>query len=297
MIGRPCVRVIKPVALAALLASTGAIGQAQQPVTVELHHRSAESLLIVLRPLIGPAALAGAGMHLQVRASRADLARVVRLIEQSDRPLQPLVVSLRDDPASFAPGGATEGGRSVAPAADLDAPARHGPVTLSTGRPLAADLHGNGQVLSTTQVGSRPVPVVEGDPLVISMPAAQSLWVGVRAGKTVPSGKAARPGGADAAGLVPFDAVSDFTARIWLAGQTVAIDLQPRQAGRVSGADDAGADHQTVYGRAGQWIALADSGTQLPSAGVAESGVPRAGLWIKVEVAPSFAPDGAPGDR
>jgi len=274
MIGRPCLRVIKPVALAALLASTGAIGQAQQPVTVELHHRSAESLLIVLRPLIGPAALAGAGMHLQVRAPPADLARVVRLIEQSDRPLQPLVVSLRDDPPSFAPGGA----------ADL-APASHGAVTLSTGRPLAADVHGNGQVLSTTQAGPPPVPVVEGDPLVISMPAAQSLWFGVRAGKTVASGKAARPGGADTAGLVPFDAVSDFTARIWLAGQTVAIDLQPRQAGRVSGAYDEGADHQTVYGRAGQWIALADSGTQLPSAGVAESGAPRAGLWIKVEVA------------
>jgi hypothetical protein len=283
MIGRPCVLAIKPVALAALLASTGAIGQARQPVTVELHHRSAESLLIVLRPLIGPAALAGAGMHLQVRAPPADLARVVRLIEQSDRPLQPLVVSLREDPPSFAP------------AADLDAPARHGPVTLSTGRPLAADLQGNGQVLST-QTGPPPVPVVEGDPLMISMPAPQSLWFGVRGGKAAgrpsmaPSGAKEGGGstrGPDAAGLVPFDAVSDFTARIWVAGQTVAIDLQPRQAGRVSGAYDAGADHQTVYGRAGQWIALADSGTQLPSAGVAESGAPRAGLWIKVEVAPS----------
>jgi hypothetical protein len=326
MIRRVCVPTTTQVALAALLACTALQARAQQPVTVELHHRSAESLVGVLRPLLAPAVVAGAGTRLQVRAAPADLARAVRLIEQADRPLQPLAVSLRDDPPSFAPGmpsvaprGAKAGGATAGlPAVAADA-AKAGSVTLSTGRPLAADAHGNAQALSTgrplaadehgngqvlsTQPGPQPAELVEGEALLLSMPAPQSLWFGLRGAKAVPGGKAAgtpfaappgaKQGGADVAGVVQFDAVADFTARIWVAGETVAIDLQPRVAGRLSGAADAGADHATVYGRTGQWIALADSGGELAPAGVAQSAAPRAGLWIKVELAPSFAPDGA----
>jgi len=111
-----------------------------------------------------------------------------------------------------------------------------------------------------------------------------------------PSTPAAAPGGtagnraagarSDAAAVVHFDAVSDFTARIWVAGDTVAIDLTPRAAGRVDGAPDPNVEPVTVYGRLGQWIALADSGTELPSTNTVESGAPRAGLWIKVDPAP-----------
>jgi hypothetical protein len=294
MIRRVCVPTTTQVALAALLACTALQARAQQPITVELHHRSAESLVGVLRPLLAPAVVAGAGTRLQVRAAPADLARALRLIEQADLPLRPLIVSLRDDPPSFAPGGATEGGMTAGlPAVAADA-AKAGSVTLSTGRPLATDAHGNAQVLSTRQ-GPQPAQLLEGDALLLSMPAPQSLWFGLRGSQAAPGGKTAgRPsvaGSTDAAGVVQFDAVSDFTARIWVAGETVAIDLQPRVAGRISGAADAGADHATVYGRTGQWIALADSGAELAPAGVAESAAPRAGLWIKVEVAPSFAPD------
>jgi hypothetical protein len=371
MTRKVCVATMTKVALAALLAGTAALARAQQPVTVELHHRSAESLVSVLRPLLAPAAVAGAGTRLQVRTAPADLARAVRLIEQADRPLQALVVSLSDDPSfapdsategrpssapdsategrpSSAPGSATQGRASSAPdsategrasSAPGGASAKAGSVTLSTGRPLAADAHGNAQVLSTgrplaadehgngqvvsTRPGPRPAELVEGEALLLSMPAPQSLWFGLRSAKAVPGGKAAgtpsvappgaKQGGTDVAGVVQFDTVSDFTARIWVAGETVAIDLQPRVAGRLSGAADTGADHATVYGRTGQWIALADSGGELAPAGVAQSAAPRAGLWIKVELAPSFAPDmpsvaptgakeggateGLPGDR
>jgi len=325
MTRKVCVATMTKVALAALLAGTAALARAQQPVTVELHHRSAESLVSVLRPLLAPAAVAGAGTRLQVRTAPTDLARAVRLIEQADRPLQALVVSLSDDP-SFAPDSATEGRPSSAPdsategrasSAPGGASAKAGSVTLSTGRPLAADAHGNAQVLSTgrplaadehgngqvvsTRLGPRPAELVEGEALLLSMPAPQSLWFGLRGAKAVPGGKAAgtpsvappgaKQGGTDAAGVVQFDTVSDFTARIWVAGETVAIDLQPRVAGRLSGAADTGADHATVYGRTGQWIALADSGGELAPAGVAQSAAPRAGLWIKVELAASAAGD------
>jgi len=263
------------------LALAAAAAWPQQPVTVELHHRSAESLITVLRPLIGPATLAGAGARLQVRASPSDLPRVVRLIEQSDRPPQPLLVTLRDDPPpAFAPG---------APAGEPERPGQAGSIALSTGHPLPADPHGNGQLLSTRPT-ERPAGVVEGDPLAISMPTSQSLWVGVigrRGGpRTATSASTALNPSADAAGLVHFDAATRVTARIWLAGETVAIDLRPSAAERIEGAPDSNPEAVTVYGRLGQWIALQDSGTGPDSAYSAESGAPRAGLWVKVEVAP-----------
>jgi hypothetical protein len=258
------------------LALAAAAAWPQQPVTVELHHRSAESLITVLRPLIGPATLAGVGARLQVRASPSDLPRVVRLIEQSDRPPQPLLVTLREDPPpAFAPG---------AP----ERPGQPGSIALSTGHPLPADPHGNGQLLSTRPT-ERPAGVVEGDPLAISMPTSQSLWVGVigrRGGpRTATSGSTALNPSADAAGLVHFDAATRVTARIWLAGETVAIDLRPSAAERIEGAPDSNPEAVTVYGRLGQWIALQDSGTGPDSAYSAGSGAPRAGLWIKVEAA------------
>ena len=275
MIARLHVLFAVPLALAAAAAWS------QQPVTVELHHRSAESLITVLRPLIGPATLAGAGARLQVRASPSDLPRVVRLIEQSDRPPQPLLVTLRDDPPpAFAPG---------APAGEPERPGQAGSIALSTGHPLPADPHGNGQLLSTRPT-ERPAGVVEGDPLAISMPTSQSLWVGVigrRGGpRTATSASTALNPSADAAGLVHFDAATRVTARIWLAGETVAIDLRPSAAERIEGAPDSNPEAVTVYGRLGQWIALQDSGTGPDSAYSAESGAPRAGLWVKVEVAP-----------
>jgi hypothetical protein len=78
---------------------------------------------------------------------------------------------------------------------------------------------------------------------------------------------------------VQFDWTADFTARVWVAGDAVAITLEPRAAGRV----DAGGPpdrRSAVYGRLGQWIALADRGVD-PASSAGGSG---AGLWIKVEV-------------
>ena len=285
MIARLHVLFAVPLALAAAAAWP------QQPVTVELHHRSAESLITALRPLIGPATLAGAGARLQVRASPSDLSRVVRLIEQSDRPPQPLLVTLRDDPPpAFAPGApAGEPATRGAPAGEPERPGQAGSIALSTGHALPADPHGNGQLLSTRPT-ERPAGVVEGDPLAISMPTSQSLWVGVigrRGGpRTATSASTALNPSADAAGLVHFDAATRVTARIWLAGETVAIDLRPSAAERIEGAPDSNPEAVTVYGRLGQWIALQDSGTGPDSAYSAESGAPRAGLWVKVEVAP-----------
>jgi hypothetical protein len=175
--------------------------------------------------------------------------------------------------------------------ADPNPPAADGSVTLSTGRALPADSYGNGQTLST-QPQPRTTELAEGDPLLISMPATQSLLFRIKgAGANARGGASghSQAGGLAVAGAMDFEAVSDFTARIWLAGDSVAIDLQPRAAGRLDVDPDAHFEGATVYGRLGQWIALSDSGISR-SSGAASSSAPRAGLWIKVEAPPE--PDG-----
>ena len=275
--------------LAVLLVLAAGTVRPQQPAVVQLHHRSAESLITVLRPLASPATLAGAGMQLQIRTAPSDLARVRHLIEQSDRPLEPLAIALSDEPP-----GAADVNASTEP------PPRNGSITLSTGRPMPPDAVGNGQIVST-QSASRSTAVLEGEPVRISMPAPQSLWFGVHrsreagarsktaaaktsAARTPAAGAGGNVSGATGAqGVVHFDAVSDVTARIWLADTTVAIELQPLAAGGIDAGDDWSSDRAVVYGEVGRWIALADSGADPePASGSA----PRTGLWIKVDVTP-----------
>jgi hypothetical protein len=192
-----------------------------------------------------------------------------------------LVVTVRDDPPAPI---------ESAPATTETNP-RVGSVTLSTGRPLSPGSYGNAQVLST-QPGERSATILEGEPFRISMPAPQSLWVGIHGRGASPKGAApaAAAGGqasvrTDATGVVHFDAISDFTARIRLAGTTVAVELQPLAPGRIDGGADLKSGHATVYGRIGQWIELGESGTDLRSPAPGGSDAPRAGLWIKVESA------------
>lgn len=197
--------------------------------------------------------------------------------QQPDRQPRPLVVTLREDPPA---------------AAEPETTAHGGSVTLSTGRPLRPDAIGNGQVLST-QAGQHSTQVLEGEPFRISMPAPQSLWVGIHGASVSPDGAApsqAAGGRASArtgvAGAVHFDAVSDFTARIWLSGTTVTIELRPLAAGRIESGTDPSSARATVNGRVGQWIELAESGTDLRPPAYGGSGATRPGLWIKVEAAP-----------
>lgn len=194
-------------------------------------------------------------------------------------PPRSLVVTLRDDPPV------------PIESATAETTTHGGSVTLSTGRPLSPDSYGNAQVLST-HPGERSATILEGEPFRISMPAPQSLWVGIHGRGATPKGAA--PGAAaggqasvrtDAAGVVHFDAVSDFTARIRLAGTTVAVELQPLAAGRIDGGADLRPGRATVYGRVGEWIELGESGTDLRAPASGGSGTERAGLWIKVEPA------------
>ena len=197
--------------------------------------------------------------------------------QQPDRPPRLLVVTVRDERP---------------PATGPEMTARAGSVVLSTGRPLQPDPVGNGQTLST-HAGQLSTEVLEGEPFRISMPAPQSLWVRIHGGSPGAKGDASGAAGGgrmparpEVAGVVHFDAVSDFTAWVRVAGTTVAIDLQPLAAGSIEAGTDLGPRRATVTGRLGQWIELAESGPDLRPSASDESGAASGALWIKVEAAP-----------
>jgi len=260
---RPLAPVIVLIGIAAGLG--GSPAGAQAPVELELEHRSAESLLPALRVLAAPVQVQGSGSRLEVRADPADLPRLRRLVQQADRPPRPLRILTREDPP---PGAGQDGSGDSAAATDDRS------VTLSTGSELAPDRQGNAHVLGTRGADSAVYPL-EGEAWRVSMPAPQSLrfFLAPGAGASIDG----------AGGAVYFDARADFVGRAWLVGNTVAVELSPVPAGRVSAATHS--DHREarptmVVGRLSQWLVLADSGLASAQAG---SGA-RTGLWIKVQV-------------
>jgi hypothetical protein len=244
--------------LAAVLSLACAAAAAREAVDVELHAADAASLLPVLRALAAPAHIEAAGAGLQVRAAAPDLARVQRLVRLADHPPRTLAVLWRQDPPP--PDG---------PQAAGGAPADDNSTTLSTGGALPPDRHGNARVLGT-RTSPRPDGVREGDALQLPMTVTQSLRF-----RAAPAGSsAARQVG----GLVYFDAVTEVDARVWVVGDAVAVQVQPRLDGRVGAGPPAQADPGplVVIGRLGRWFALADGG---------DAPAGRLGLWLKVELA------------
>src|SRR5678816_2921450 len=78
-------------------------GQAAAPGSLEvfpLRHRTADQVLPALRPLMEPGAtLTGQGTQLIVRTSPGNLAELRRALDDLDRPLRRLQISVRFDDA------------------------------------------------------------------------------------------------------------------------------------------------------------------------------------------------------
>ena len=68
---------------------------------IQLHYRTVDQVLPALRPLIEPGAtLSGQGTQLFVRTSPANLAEIRRALDEIDRPLRRLQISVRFDDAA-----------------------------------------------------------------------------------------------------------------------------------------------------------------------------------------------------
>ena len=151
----------------------------------------------------------------------------------------------------------------------------------------------NGSTLSTSS-GERVLRVREGERFLLELPSVQSLQFRVpvttaaKAGSAAGSsatgaaGSQAAPPGPTAEGVVYFDAVASFAARLRLQGSHARLELQPVLAGTVRAPFDAPAPPPVpVELELGRWQGLGGGeGTpgRLSAAPATEDA-----LWIRVE--------------
>lgn len=103
--------------LAVLLALAVSVAAGGDPAieTFPLRHRLPEDVIPVLRPLLGPEdALSASGNTLILRASPETVAQIRKLLPTLDRPIQSLMISLRDIGTAEASAGGYSGSVRIA---------------------------------------------------------------------------------------------------------------------------------------------------------------------------------------
>src|SRR3954470_8925869 len=106
-------RAVFSISLSVAVVAAGEIAAQGSLEIISLGHRTAEQVLPTLRPLMEPGAtLTGQGTQLIVRTSPANLAELRRALEELDRPLRRLQISVRfDDALDSAARGVETSGR------------------------------------------------------------------------------------------------------------------------------------------------------------------------------------------
>jgi len=89
------VRVFTQTLCVATLALMALGATAAELVVIDLHNRTADELLPVIRPMAGDAALSGADYKLFVRGTASDVARIREMLNVIDRAPQQLMISVR----------------------------------------------------------------------------------------------------------------------------------------------------------------------------------------------------------
>ena len=210
---------------------------------IPLRHRTADQVLPALRPLMEPGAtLTGQGTQLIVRTSPANLAELRRALDELDRPLRRLQISVRfDDALDSAARGVETSGRVTSRGSSVDVRVqdRQSAATervdqrvqvlegarafISTGR--STPIY-DGAGLRETSSGFEAVPRLAGDGVLVEIaqrrdtPARQqamSTTVSGRLGQWLDIGGAVEAASRDESALLSARAsASARTGRVWL---------------------------------------------------------------------------------
>ncbi|MGE0383848.1 MAG: secretin [Gammaproteobacteria bacterium] len=253
--------------LAALAAGT-AYAAAMTMQVVQLRHRSAESLIPVLKPLAVPgAAVTGTGSQLILRTTARNMADLMTVIAELDRAPRRLMITVRQDVDSSAAGMA----------AGLDGRYRSGDGSGVAVRSLHTRT-------TADERGEYRVQALEGTP----------AWIDT--GTSVPL--AGRGVYTDGVGTVVQDTIdyrdvgSGFYAVPRLSGDSVTLEIRPRQsrlAPEGGGAIDYAEAGTTVAGRLGEWISISaagDAGARVDGtlgAATRIHGAVQRSLWVRVD--------------
>jgi hypothetical protein len=254
-----------------LVALTGLLpAHADEIYTIDLHHRRAEEIMPVIRPLLSPQdALSGRGDVLILRSSDATYQRVLSLVNKLDSKVQSLIVSvsrLSDIQRQRQAIGA-QGNIELGPDANVRIGERDEPgVQIQAG----ASRH------RQSETGEQTVRVIEGQPAFIAI------------GQTVPYTQYSY--GQQTVTERPVNRGFSVVAHVH--GQQVQVAISPIHERLQRGGTIAHESAQTVVsGRLGEWIPIAGSSesTSNSSRGTlsagSSSGNQLLDYAVKVEVA------------
>ncbi|HXG28048.1 MAG TPA: secretin N-terminal domain-containing protein [Nevskiales bacterium] len=243
---------VRCLALLALLAASGLAAETVFEI-IELRHRSAEELLPVLRPLVEPEGTIGSVQNkLIVRAPRANMAELRRLVAQLDAAPRQLLVTVRQgsqrDSRTRAVGvsGTLESGDvtvEVPPTIDPTLPG----IGVDSGD-AAVELRGGRRETQDRNDDDQQLRVLEGSEAVIYV------------GQAVPySTKTLGPGGLVSETVQFREVLTGFVVRPRVQGDQVVLDISPQQESpstEPGGAISVSRLSTSVSGRLGEWIDL-----------------------------------------
>jgi hypothetical protein len=284
---------MKRALLGLALLSWGAATPAA-PMVMEvlpLHHRLAEEVIPVLRPLMpAQATLSGLGNQLIVRTTPDNLAEIKALLGSLDRAPQRLLITVRQDlaTASTAREQALSGHyRDGDVAGALEDPGRGGARVTVRGADGSISYRDLDTRSSEGSRNEHRLQALEGRPAYIS--TGQSIPIPERTVWATPHGAVAQES------VYYRDVASGFYVVPRLSGDLVHLDIHPRLEGldpHNPGVIDTRSLATTVSGRLGEWIALggldqSEARDTRILAGRARGHAGAQGqIWVKVEALP-----------
>ena len=272
--------------------SIGAQAAEMELKTFQLHHRSAQELIPIVKPLLAPGAgISGSGYTLFVRSTPQDLHQVTRLLQQLDTAPRNLVVTvhqglLTDEELH---GGAVSGQIG------------NGNVTLRSG---GSGDHRSGGSVEIGQGGNRARVQVyrtqrkTGEETDQRLRVLQGQWARISIGQQMPVPQSTiiqTPGGLSSQQSIEYkDVSSGFEVRPQVSGDTVTMEVRPFRntpAATGGGAIDTQSIVAAVSGRLGQWIELGGVAEEAQNAGNAvtysteDSRRNANHIYVKIDVA------------
>jgi type II secretory pathway component GspD/PulD (secretin) len=271
-------RRVRWLAGALVLLALAAPLAAQELQVIELHHRRAEEIIPIIKPLLDPGGVVtGTGAQLFVRTSPANLEQIRQAVTAVDRPQRQLLITVGQGSVSRVDAASAGGSATVG----------SGDVRVGVNRPPAA------QPGARIAVGATQQSVAVRNVSTVSVLEGSETYIAVGQSVPIASGQIVTgPGGVVAQTSTAYrDVDTGFYATAYVNGDRITLEIAPRQQDyhRATGEIATRGARSTVSGRLGEWIALgavrqADSGS---TKGILVWGQRTGGdeytAWVKVE--------------
>lgn len=234
--------------------------------TVNLHHRSAQEVIPILRPMLDKdGSITGKGYKLFIKSDPENIAQLRRMLDEIDVAAKDLLISVSMDPAVMSESSNASARIQINSGnSRIEAGGKTGSVTETDrdGHPrqrIMYDTHLLQQMQTQRAPAAQTVRVSEG------------LWATIRTGQAVPIATRTRnPDGTVTDSYTYHAVASGFRVLPRVNGDNVTLTIRP-QAQSVSKTNSGSYDttelETTVSGKLGQWIPLGNVSQSVQSSG------------------------------